>query len=498
MTEIEAADKAAAEPAADETAAAETAVAGTVAAEPATAVKPPTLLGWVIEGARTLAFRRPRWERLHTSPLVLAALVVLEMLVSIVISRFYIEGEANFNWRAGLTGWSAFALTAWACYALRPNAAHREDAAIAPGAASLLAMITAQGACLSLLTGLVYLGLMRADVMDDAAQWLQLTAWAVPLLWGVCATLVLLMRTGDRELSQRVQAVYAIVMACALTFYFSPSSSFWTEKQAASESDYEPLRISQETVENQAPLLGEKLDALAPQRPGIADMYTITFAPYEGEEVFRRESRMVSEVMAKRFDAAGRGVQMLNHREHLDDMPWATALNLQRAIDGVARTMDKDEDVLFIHLTSHGASDGELATSFWPMEVEPVIPADLKKWLDEAGIRHRVISISACYSGSWIKPLADDDTLVMTASDAEHTSYGCGKKSDLTFFGRAMFDEQIRTHTRNFEQAHAAARKVIDKREKEAGKSDGYSNPQIKVGAKIGPYLEKMRARLGE
>jgi hypothetical protein len=492
MTESEAADNPA-----SGNAGADTTIAATVAAEPVPAVKVPTLLDWLLEGARTLVFFRPRWERVHTSPVALASLVVLEMLVSIFLSRFYIEGEANFNWRAGLTGWSAFALTAWACYALRPNAAHRADAAVAPGAASLLAMITAQGACLSLLTGLAYIALMRADVMDNAAPWIQWSAWVTPLLWGVCATLTLLMRTGDRELSQRVQAVYAIVMACALTFYFSPSSSFWTEKPAASESDYEPLRISQETVENQAPLLGEKLDALAPQRPGIADMYTITYAPYEGEEVFRRESRMVSEVMAKRFDAAGRGVQMLNHREHLDDMPWATPLNLQRAIDGVANTMDKDEDVLFIYLTSHGASDGELATNFWPMEVAPVIPADLKKWLDDAGIRHRVISISACYSGSWIKPLADDDTLVMTASDAEHTSYGCGKKSDLTFFGRAMFDEQIRTQTRNFEQAHVAARKVIDKREKEAGKSDGYSNPQIKVGAKIGPYLEKMRARLG-
>ncbi|UUZ54810.1 hypothetical protein LP419_01865 [Massilia sp. H-1] len=46
--------------------------------------------------------------------------------------------------------------------------------------------------------------------------------------------------------------------------------------------------------------------------------------------------------------------------------------------------MDLQEDVLFIHLTSHGASNGELATSFWPLEVEPVVPKDLKQWLDDA------------------------------------------------------------------------------------------------------------------
>ena len=89
--------------------------------------------------------------------------------------------------------------------------------------------------------------------------------------------------------------------------------------------------------------------------------------------------------------------------------------------------------------------------------------------------------MSACYSGSWIEPLASPTTLVMTAADAEHTSYGCGARSELTFFGRALFDEQLRV-TRSFEQAHAAARAAIERREREAGKSDGYSNPQIRVG----------------
>jgi len=47
----------------------------------------------------------------------------------------------------------------------------------------------------------------------------------------------------------------------------------------------------------------------------------------------------------------------------------------------------------------------------------------------------RVISVSACCSGSWIAPLAGDTALVMTAADADHTSYGCGRRSELTFFG---------------------------------------------------------------
>ena len=69
-------------------------------------------------------------------------------------------------------------------------------------------------------------------------------------------------------------------------------------------------------------------------------------------------------------------------------------------------------------------------------------PAMIKGLLDAAKMRYRIRSVSACYSGSWIAPLGADETLVMTAADAEHTSLGCGKHSDLTFFGRAVFEEQ--------------------------------------------------------
>jgi hypothetical protein len=48
-----------------------------------------------------------------------------------------------------------------------------------------------------------------------------------------------------------------------------------------------------------------------------------------------------------------------------------------------------------------------------------------------------------------------------------------------------MFDEQLRSRTLSFEQAHAAAREVIRQREIEAGKDDGYSNPQLSAGAAI-------------
>ncbi len=280
----------------------------------------------------------------------------------------------------------------------------------------------------------------------------------------------------------------------ALALATTPASA----RKAAQPAPPPDLVLTQDVMEAQPELLAQRLSELHPQRPGVIDVYAITFAPYSDEDVFRKESKMVADVMTQRFDTQGRSIQLVNNVATVKQWPWATRKNLQRTLARVAKLMDRDEDVLFIHLTSHGAYDGELVAGFWPMTVEPVTPALLKAWLDEAGIRNRVISVSACYSGTWIKPLADEHTLIMTASDATHTAYGCGKESELTFFGRAVFDEQLRKQTLSFEDAHAAARKLIKERETKARKKDGYSNPQIKVGTLIKDPLARLQTELAQ
>ena len=269
--------------------------------------------------------------------------------------------------------------------------------------------------------------------------------------------------------------------------------------QSGEEGQAQPepahLVLSQAVFENQQALWDRQVQALPAGRDGVVDVYGLVFAPYASENVFRRESTMVSTLLQERFDAQGRVVHLLNHAETADTHAWATPQNLQRAIAALAQRMDRDSDVLVIYMTSHGARNHELAASHWPLEVPPVTPEMLRAMLDEAGIRHRVIAVSACFSGGWIEPLATDSSLIMTAADATHTSYGCGTRSELTFFGRAVFHEQLR-QTHSFTEAFAKAVPVIAQREVEAGKQDGFSNPQIHVGAQIVPVLRALEHRL--
>lgn len=267
------------------------------------------------------------------------------------------------------------------------------------------------------------------------------------------------------------------------------------QPQPTDDDEPQGLVLSQETFEAQQARFERATHALPPRRASMTNVYGIVFAPYGLEDVFLNESELVSQVPAQRFDAQGRVLELVNHPDTVQALPWATPLNLKRAIEEVARHMDREHDLLVIYLSSHGARDFQLEASLPPLEVETVSPGELRAALDDAGIRSRVIAISACFSGGWVGPLASDTTLVMTAADQQHTSYGCGTRSELTFFGRALFDEQLR-RTHSFEQAFAAAVPVIRRREEEAGKPDGFSNPQISVGEGIRPVLAALQRRL--
>jgi hypothetical protein len=456
-----------------------------------------TLKRWIIEGARTSVFLRPRWHGLRTGPMLVACLVVADILLEIAVQRLYLPGSATFRWQAITGGWLGTALVAWNSYLLRPAPASTSNPRAAPTAAHMLTMLLAQGLGVGILFGALYVVLLRSGVYTRKALpgWMLWALWLAPWVWTLVAQLLVLCRGGDKRRGLLPVAAATLIAGMAVVYFAGPPNFWRADREDRTAAPDKTLHLTQELMEAQSALLSQRLAGIAPRRNGEINLFVLTFAPYD-DDVFRRESGMVAQVMEQRFHAEGHVLQLVNHVDTLTTWPWATTLNLQRAIKRFASVMNRDEDILFIHLTSHGGSNGELAADYWPLEVDKLHPRELKRWLDEAGIRNRVISISACYSGSWIKPLVDDNTLVMTAADADHTSYGCGSKSELTFFGRAMYDEQLRNKTLSFEEAYRVAREVIAKREQEAGKDDGFSNPQIAMGKQIRGRLAELVAYL--
>ncbi|MBA3772040.1 MAG: hypothetical protein H0X13_06020 [Ramlibacter sp.] len=451
------------------------------------------LPAWLREGLRAGLLMRPRVAREQPTPVQVALLLLILWAVELGLARLEIAGPAQFDLRGWLAPWwstAALLLLAW--WGLSgARAGQAQPASLAAWLALWMAAVMPANVVSQLL------GIAHAHgalpMLGNSAT----AAWAVYLClwaWTVAAVLLLFRHFGVPRARIAVLGL-GMVGLFALTAWQFPDRPWRADIAHAPAEQRAALQLSQSVFEAQQALWQRTVSGLAAERAGVVDVYGLVFAPFADEDVFLREGNMVAKVLAERFDAHGRVIHLANHPETTETHAWATPANLERAIEALATRMDREHDVLVVYLTSHGAKDFRLAAAHGPLQVDPVSPGELRRALDRAGIRNLVVAVSACYSGGWVGPLASDTTLVMTAADADHTSFGCGRLSELTFFGRALFDEQLRK-THSFEQAFAQAVPLIRQREVEAGKDDGFSNPQISVGDRIRPVLRELEQRL--
>lgn len=240
-------------------------------------------------------------------------------------------------------------------------------------------------------------------------------------------------------------------------------------------------------------LIDAALAAMPAQRPGEVDLYVVGMAGDGQEDVFRNEVLHLERTAAQRLGNGGRTVTLVNHPDALEpatERPLATLAGLRHALAGVGRAMDPDEDVLLLFLTTHGSEDHHLAAILPQFVDEEISPAELREALDASGIRHRVVVVSACFSGGFIPTLSDPDTLVITAARADRPSFGCGVDAELTYFGGAWLIDGLNRKT-DFVAAYKDAARAIAKRER----TEGFprSHPQIAQGARIGTVLQRWR-----
>ena len=143
--------------------------------------------------------------------------------------------------------------------------------------------------------------------------------------------------------------------------------------------------------------------------------------------------------------------------------------------------MEKAEDVLILFMTSHGTRGGFILQLPGRPPVE-FAPRELAKILDSTGIQNRVVIVSACYSGTFVPPLANDNTIVITAADARNPSFGCAPGREWTFFGDAFFNRALRPGA-DLGSAFNRARIVIS--EWELAENLKPSNPQGHFGPAV-------------
>ena len=326
------------------------------------------------------------------------------------------------------------------------------------------------------------------DLLWAAFDWVMI-AWAFAL--SVRAVNVALAPGRPRRWMRALVGGLVLVAPIWFASSIAPNDAFFKQPSASEGADPRfPNPASEPVLVAQQHLLDEALSGLEDERPGVTDLYFVGFAGDAREDVFRKDVQAAQKVMDERWGTDGRSVVLINNPRTLLEAPAATVTNLREALNEIAATIDVEQDVVMVYLASHGSRDHVLSVSLPPLELAPLTAPALKGLLDTAGIKWRIIVVSACYSGGFIDALSDDYTLVLTASATDRASFGCGNDSESTFFGEALFQNGL-AQSDSILAAFDAAKERVAEREKTGGFKPP-SNPQMFVGPAMADKLKEL------
>jgi hypothetical protein len=224
---------------------------------------------------------------------------------------------------------------------------------------------------------------------------------------------------------------------------------------------------------------------------GKLDLFFVGFAGDGTQDVFLSEVQFARDTVAAKYGSGSRSLLMVNNLQSVDKYPLATQDNLAASLKAVARKMNGPEDVLMFFLTSHGLPNGTASTELPGFKNENLSARQLRDALDKAGIKNRIIILSACFAGSFIPALKNDDTLILTAASAYKTSFGCANERQLTYFGDAFFQQALPQSASLTDAFNLASEKIAiwERRDRLDN-----SQPQILMGGNISSTLEKLEA----
>ena len=121
-----------------------------------------------------------------------------------------------------------------------------------------------------------------------------------------------------------------------------------------------------------------------------------------------------------------------------------------------------------------------------------ITPPRLAGMLNELGFKNRLLMLQACFSGQFVPPLANSNTIVVTAAAEDRSSFGCEAGNDWTFFGDALVNHALRQPLPLDVQLRRATALIAAAEERDHLLP---SNPQVSMGSDTAKWLDQLDAR---
>jgi hypothetical protein len=296
--------------------------------------------------------------------------------------------------------------------------------------------------------------------------------------------------TGEPQLRAAFAGIAFLMVFIWLSDALDAIPDIWSGPEVAESGNRADSPADAETVLFEQPMrIDQALAAIHSDASPGPKAYFLGFAGVGEQKVFTQEIGLASRVLSERYGMQSRSLSLINDQRDLEGAPLASVSGLRYALHGLAERMNLDRDVLFLVISSHGASEPAISVSNSQLPLNDMTDEDLAAALGDSGIKWRVIIVSACYAGGFIDALKDPRSIVITAAAADRTSFGCSNDRDLTYFGEAFFRDAL-PEARSLRDAFDKAKSAIAVRERREGVDA--SNPQ----AYFGPALEAKLAAM--
>ena len=397
------------------------------------------------------------------------ALLVADLLVAVVFNWLWSDPDAEFG-LYGLYAWAYYLLSGfWVCALV---------ARLQSAQTNTRALLTAWLAAFPF----VFAALWLIYHLPFVATYPTLAAIA-----GITLIAFASFRGVRAVFGYSHRATFPVLVLAVLGLpwflnYLGIEPTLWAPAESEQAESNEDQEDAESILFDEPERVAEAVEKTAPERPGVTDTYFLGFAGHGDQRVFRREALFGERMFNRVFGSGERSVELINDVTDRDTYPLATVSGLRYALQLIGERMDRDNDLLVLLITSHGSSEGTVSVTNGGLPLNDLEPGDLRDALDQSGITWRVVIVSACYAGAFLDPLKSDNTLVITASDAEHSSFGCADDRDLTYFGEAFLRDAL-PGAPSLEAAFLKARALIEEREN--AEKLTHSNPQLYAGAAI-------------
>lgn len=328
-----------------------------------------------------------------------------------------------------------------------------------------------------------YLGLL--DVLPYALYDYLPTVFMVLFVWQSLAVVWVFARELHWPWWERALIIAATLFTLVVWQMSVKNQPIWKVEES-------PPVFEEDAFYAQNRLLNKALETIQLGEFAQSHWYFMGVAGAGYQDVFMSEIERIREQFDTRFGTFGRSIALVNNPSTRLSLPVASTTSMELALRRIGQQMNRESDVLFLYMTSHGLPNRfEMENA--PLDLTQVDPKWLKDALDRSGVRWRVIVISACYSGSFVSALQDDNTLIITASAADRASFGCSNEADYTYFGRAFFDQAMREQP-SIRQAFVQASETVAKWEKAQGFDP--SEPQWSMGKNMELMLPQLEQHL--